>query len=30
MIEEDDMIKESFHQKNWSETISYDTWEFSK
>jgi uncharacterized protein (TIGR00730 family) len=30
MIEEDDMIKESFHQKNWSETISYDTWEIFK
>jgi uncharacterized protein (TIGR00730 family) len=30
MIEEEDMIKESFQQKNWSETISYDTWEIFK
>ena len=30
MIEEDEMIKESFHQKNWTETISYDTWEIFK
>lgn len=30
MINEDEMIKESFQQKNWSETISYDTWEIFK
>ncbi len=30
MIQEEDMIKESFQQKNWSETISYDTWEIFK
>ena len=30
MIEEEDMIKESFQQKNWTETISYDTWEIFK
>jgi uncharacterized protein (TIGR00730 family) len=30
MIREEEMIKESFHEKNWSETISYDTWEIFK
>jgi uncharacterized protein (TIGR00730 family) len=30
MMKEDEMIKNSFHEKNWSETISYDTWEIFK
>ncbi|HTX88526.1 MAG TPA: TIGR00730 family Rossman fold protein [Bacteroidales bacterium] len=29
-ISEDELLKESFQPKNWSETISYDTWEVFK
>jgi uncharacterized protein (TIGR00730 family) len=30
MVDEEKMIKESFQEKGWSETISYDTWEIFK
>jgi uncharacterized protein (TIGR00730 family) len=30
MLDEEKLIPESFHEKTWSETISYDTWEIFK